>query len=183
MIVGVYTSVHVHRNTHTHIHAYVWLLHMHACRVQSHKGQWKQHPQESGTPLRFILRLKSQSASAHRFKGETEDGKPCKTQHSALGGLTTHHMKTCTWIAAYPSLCFPCISQWLGQRAAHRSHLHFATDQTGRTTEICASDHAATVARQHDYVHPLLLGNQHSHPIHTQPSALNCYLIAFKGKG
>lgn len=162
--------------THTHIHAYVWLLHIHACR-------WKQHPQESGIPLRFILRLRSQSASAHRFKGETEEGKPCKTQHSALGRLTTHHMKTCTWIAAFPSLCFPCISQWLGQRAANRSHLHFATDQTGRTTEICASDHAATVARQHDYVHSLLLGNQHSHPIHTQPSALNCYLIAFKGRG
>lgn len=60
----------------------------------------------------------------------------------------------------------PCISLWLVQRATHRSPLHFPTDQTGRDTEICASDHAAAVARQRDYVHSLLLGNQHF-PSHT----------------
>lgn len=56
---------------------------------------------------------------------------------------------------------FSYISRWLGQRAARRSHLYFPADQTGRGVEICASDHAAAVARQHDYVHSLLLGNQH----------------------
>lgn len=59
-----------------------------------------------------------------------------------------------------------CISLWLGQRGTYRSWLHFPADQTGRGAEICTSDHATAVARQHDYVHSLLLGNQHF-PSHT----------------
>lgn len=108
-------------------------------------------------------------------------------QCSALDGLESHQLRKCTSVfSLLDPLYFSYISLWLGQRAIHRSHPHFPTHQTGRGAEIRASDHAATVARQHDYVHSLLLGNQHfpsyidSHS--SSLSALNCCLIAFKGR-
>lgn len=77
------------------------------------------------------------------------------------------------------------VALWLGQRATGRSHLHFPAHQTARATEIGVSDHAAAVARQRDYVHSLLLGNQrfpsHIHSLSSSTSALNCCLRAFKG--
>lgn len=72
---------------------------------------------------------------------------------------------------------------------SHRgSHLYFPRDQTERHTEIHTSDHAAAVARQHDDVHSLLLGNQHFPScIHTRSEqeqcGLNCCLRAFRRKG
>lgn len=53
-----------------------------------------------------------------------------------------------------------CIS-WLGQSVTHGSPLYFTADQTGRGAEMRASDHAAAVARQHEYVHSPLPGNRY----------------------
>lgn len=71
----------------------------------------------------------------------------------------------------------------LGQRVTHRSRLCRPADQTGRGAESCASDHAAAVARQHDYVHSLLLGNQHlpSYPRTATAAAPGSHSLERKG--
>lgn len=65
------------------------------------------------------------------------------------------HLNSCSLRGPPRFFFFPDSHYGRGQRATHRSHLHFPTDQTGRGPEICASDHAAAVARQRDYVHSL----------------------------
>lgn len=144
------------------------LYYIHTRRGKALQAQERQHPEKLGAFLSFLFSLRRQPtgpAARKNSNGETEE-RCVKTSARRYTAPTVTILK-------HVLVCLPSL--------VHSGFLHLVVPRAGgdpqkpsvlcsrpnrKRRRNCASDHAAAVARQHDYVHSLLLGNQHF-PSHT----------------
>lgn len=135
-----------------------FLLYSHTRGGEAGPAQERQHPEKSSTFLSFLCSPSHPAtgpAPRENVQGETEES--CVKRRAGSDSFRA-------WPLVFiqpASLCFPTPRDAQARGRPTDAIRIVRQTQQVEAQKSGASDHAAAVARQHDYVHSLLLGNQH----------------------